>query len=296
MKIWLSKNSEVSVREQLVAQISLGIVSRDLCAGERLPSMRELARRFEIHPNTVSAAYRELAESNLVEFKKGSGVYVREKTPAATEESSTELDGLIARFVCEARGRGYSVDEIKAGLKNWLREKPLKHFLVVESDADLRKILIEEITQATGCQASGVSFEDFTKTETAAQIVAMANETAGINEILPPGKTCIYLRANSVADSLDGEPRPSGEDLIAVASHWARFLTWAKTYLLAARIEPDALVMRDAGELDWKKGLSKASLIICDSATAKEFTDDERVRVFRLIADVSLDELRQSIK
>jgi len=41
--------------------------------------------------------------------------------------------------------------------------------------------------------------------------------------------------------------------------------------------------------------LSKASLIICDSATAKEFPVDERVRVFRLIADASLDELRQSI-
>ncbi len=117
MKIWLSKNSEVSVREQLVAQISLGIVSRDLCAGEKLPGTRELARRFEIHSNTVSAAYRELAEQNLVEFKKGSGVYVREKTPVA-KESQTELDGMIARFVSEARAHGFSVDEIKAGLKN----------------------------------------------------------------------------------------------------------------------------------------------------------------------------------
>jgi GntR family transcriptional regulator len=293
MKIWLSKNSEVSVREQLVAQISLGIISRDLRVGEKLPSTRELARRFEIHPNTVSAAYRELAESNLVEFKKESGVYVREKAPAA--EPKNGLDGLIARFMFEAKAHGFSPNEIETGLKNWFREKPSKHFLIIESDADLRKILIEEITQATGCQASGVSFEDFTNAETAAQIVAMANETERIKEFLPPGKTCIYLRANSVADSLDGKPRPSGEDLIAVASRWARFLTWAKTYLLAARVESDALVMRDAGEPDWKKGLSKASLIICDSATAKEFPVDERVRVFRLIADASLDELRQSI-
>lgn len=295
MKIWLSKNSEVSVREQIVAQISLGIISRDLRAGERLPSTRELARRFDIHPNTISAAYRELAEQNLVEFKKGSGVYVREKMLADAEESQTKLDGLIARFVSEARTRGFSVDEIKTGLKNWFREKPLKEFLVVESDADLRKIIIEEITQATGCPASGVSFEDFTKKETAAQIVVMANETARIKELLPPGKICIYLRANSVADSLDGEPRPSDDDLIAVASHWARFLTWAKTYLLAARIEPDALVVRDANEPNWKKGLSKVSLLICDSATAKEFPDDERVRVFRLIAEASLDELYKSI-
>jgi GntR family transcriptional regulator len=295
MKIWLSKNSEVSVREQIVAQISLGIISRDLRAGEKLPSTRELARRFEIHPNTVSAAYRKLAESNLVEFKKGSGVYVREKT-FAVNEPKNGLDGLIARFMFEAKARGFSPNEIEIGLKDWFQEKPLKHFLVVESDADLRKILIEEITQATGCPASGVSFEDFTKTETVAQFVAMANETARFNGLLPTGKTCIYLQANSVADSLDGEPRPSGEDLIAVASHWARFLTWAKTYLLAARIEPDALLLRDANEPDWKKGLSKVSLIICDSATAKEFPDDERVRVFRLIADASLDELQKSIK
>jgi len=295
MKIWLSKNSEVSVREQLVAQISLGIVSRDLRAGDRLPSTRELARRFEIHPNTVSAAYRELAEQHLVEFKKGSGVYVREKTPVAGDEPKTELDGLIARFMLEAKAHGFSIDEIKTTLKNWFQEKPSKEFLVVESDEDLRKILIEEIGAATGCRTTGVSFESFTKAEIDAQIVAMANETAKINGRLPTGKSCIYLRANSVADSMNGKPRPSGDDLIAVASHWAKFLTWAKTYLLAARIEPDALVVRDAGKPEWKKGLSKVSLIICDSATATEFPDDERVRVFRLIADASLDELRKSI-
>lgn len=292
MKIWLSKNSEVSVREQLVAQISLGIVSRDLRAGDRLPSTRELARRFEIHPNTVSAAYRELAEQHLVEFKKGSGVYVREKTPVAGDEPKTELDGLITRFMLEAKAHGFSVDEIKASLKNRFQEKPSKEFLVVESDENLRKILIEEIGAATGCRTTGVSFENYAETD--AQIVAMANETEKINGLLPPGKSCIYLRANSVADSINGKPRPSGTDLIAVASHWTKFTNWAKTYLLAAGIAPDALVLRDAGEREWKKGLSKVSLIICDSATAKAFPDDERLRVFRLIADGSLDELRKS--
>ncbi|HKG78053.1 MAG TPA: GntR family transcriptional regulator, partial [Pyrinomonadaceae bacterium] len=61
MRIWISKNSEVPIREQLVTQIVLGIVSNDLKVAERLPSTRELARRYDIHANTVSAAYRELA-------------------------------------------------------------------------------------------------------------------------------------------------------------------------------------------------------------------------------------------
>lgn len=292
MKIWLSKNSEVSIREQLVAQVSLGIVSRDLRAGEKLPSTRQLARRFEIHPNTISAAYRELAEQNLVEFKKGSGVYVRENAPAAAKPKN-ELDQIIARFAREAETRGFTPVEIEARLKNWFRAKPAKHFLVVECDADLRNILIEEIGAATGCETAGVGFDDFLKIETDAQVVAMTDETGKITERLPPGKSCIVVRANSVSDSMKGSERPAGDDLIAVASHWEKFLTLARTFLLAAQIAPETLVLRRAGEPDWKKGLSKVSLIICDSLTAKEFGGDERVRVFRLISDVSLDELRK---
>ena len=55
MRLWISKNSEVPIREQLVTQIILGIVSNDLKAKQRLPSTRDLARRYEVHANTVSA-------------------------------------------------------------------------------------------------------------------------------------------------------------------------------------------------------------------------------------------------
>ena len=57
MQLWLAKDSEVPLREQLIAQIKLAILSQDLKPGQKLPSTRELARRFKIHANTVSAAY-----------------------------------------------------------------------------------------------------------------------------------------------------------------------------------------------------------------------------------------------
>ena len=60
MRLWLSRTADVSLREQLSTQVVLGILSKELGAGERLPSTRELARRFGIHANTASAAYREL--------------------------------------------------------------------------------------------------------------------------------------------------------------------------------------------------------------------------------------------
>ena len=60
MRLWFARGSAVTLREQLVTQLVLAILSGDLHPGERLPSTRELARRYRIHPNTVSAAYREL--------------------------------------------------------------------------------------------------------------------------------------------------------------------------------------------------------------------------------------------
>jgi len=295
MKIWLSKNSEVSVREQIIAQISLGILSRDLEAGEKLPSTREIARRFQIHQNTVSSAYRELAEQGLVKFKRGSGVYVRENELIATDASA--LDQIITRFFQEAAAHGFSLNELKARLQSRLAAKSPTHFLVIESSLELRKILMEEIRQATGQQVGGISFEKFGNGDPDydAQIVAMASEAEKLQKILPSGKSCIILKANSVPDSMAGKARPSSDDLIAAVSGWEKFLELAKMFLLAARIEPETLLLRSTNHTDWKNGLQTVSLIICDSATAKELPDDKRIRIFRLIADSSLDELRKSI-
>src|SRR5215213_9276189 len=101
MRLWVSKNSDVPLREQLVRQIMLGVVSDDLKPGQRLPSTRELARRFRIHSNTVSAAYRELARRGWLEFRKGSGVYVRPRSSDDTRaalDAPLELDRLISAF------------------------------------------------------------------------------------------------------------------------------------------------------------------------------------------------------
>ena len=62
MQLWFSPKSSVTLREQLVTQIILAILSDDLRPGQRLPSTRELARRFRLHPNTVSAGYRLLSK------------------------------------------------------------------------------------------------------------------------------------------------------------------------------------------------------------------------------------------
>lgn len=290
MKIWLSKNSEVPVREQLRTQIILGVASGDLAVGERLPSTREIARRFGVHSNTVSNAYQQLAAQGWLEFRQGSGFYVFDAKPETLENS---LDKIIAEFFQTAQKQGFSLNEIKARLMQFLEIQPPENFLVVESDDGLREILVEEIKQTTEFEVNAASFEEFQQNHQAnAVFVAMFDETAKIRSILSSNKTCIFLKARSVADAMKDKQRPTKEDLIAVVSGWEKFLLMAKTMLLAAEIDAESLLIRLTTQPDWKKGLNSAAMIICDSVSAKHFDGDKRIRQFQLISDESLTELR----
>jgi DNA-binding transcriptional regulator YhcF (GntR family) len=292
MKIWLSKNSEVPVREQIITQIRLGIASGDLAVGTRLPSTREIAQRYKIHSNTVSNAYQLLAEQGWLEFKKGSGFYVCEPNPEHLENS---LDKLIAGFVQTAQLQGYSIAEIKDRLAHFLNYRQSNQLFVIENDVELRKILIEEIRAATSLEVIGAGFADFKQSlsNQGTNFAAMFHTKSKINAILPPEKSCVFLKVQSAAASMKGETRPSASDLIAVVSGWERFLLLSKTMLIAAEIDPESLIIRSTGEENWRKGLNAASMIICDSLTAKNLADLPNVRTFRLIADESLGELAQ---
>src|SRR5713226_2945461 len=103
MQLWFARRSEVSIREQLVTQIVLGILSDDLAPGQRLPSTRELARRFHLHPNTVSAGYRQLQKDRWVEFRRGSGVYVKARKPESPLTPTIALDQMIGRLFRSAQ-------------------------------------------------------------------------------------------------------------------------------------------------------------------------------------------------
>jgi hypothetical protein len=74
-------------------------------------------------------------------------------------------------------------------------------------------------------------------------------------------------------------------------SGWENFLVLAKTMLVAADIEPESLIIRSTRAENWRKGLNAASMIICDSLTAKNLSGLENIRIFRLIAEETLHEL-----
>src|ERR1700752_5375371 len=113
MQLWFARGSEVSIREQLVTQVMLGILSDDLAPGPRLPRTRDLARRFHLHPHTISAGYRQLQRDRWVEFRRGSGVYVRARKPEVTPTPALALDQMIGRLFRSARKLGVTLPALR---------------------------------------------------------------------------------------------------------------------------------------------------------------------------------------
>jgi DNA-binding transcriptional regulator YhcF (GntR family) len=289
MKLWIAKSSEIPVREQIVTQVRLAIASGELGIGDRLPSTSEIARRFKIHANTVSHAYRELAESGWIEFRTGSGFYVHE----SDAELENSLERLVAAFLKDARKKGFSAADIERCVARFVGRKEPNGVVLLEDDDAFREILVTEIRESipvnvVGAATSEFDFDGFSDD---AVIASMFDEKPKIAASVE----CVFLKARSVAGAMTDENRPAADDLIAVVSDWEYFLLLARTMLIAARVDSESLIIRSTREADWRKGIDVASLVICDARTAKHFASDTRLRTFRLISDDSLDELRETL-
>lgn len=298
MQIWLSKESDVPLREQLIAQIKLAILSQDLKPGEKLPSTRELARRFKIHSNTVSAAYRELAEAGWVDMRAGSGIYARTFKSETQFEAQLDLDNLIVEFLRVARRKDFSLADIQLRIRHWMRLQPPDHFLVIDPDPHFREILEAEIKEAIGFRVEGASVDDCANHGilVGAVPVALYGQAEVVAAALPPKMACLLIRTRSVSETLKDEKRPSESDLITVVSHWPDFLRYAHSVLAAVNVDPDSLSFRDASEKGWDRGLRASSFVITDAATAARMPPGIHVRIFRIIADSSLAELRSYVE
>ncbi len=74
------------LRDRVVAMILDGVLKQ----GDALPSVRQVAGDFQINPITVSKAYQELVDENLVEKRRGLGMYVTEGAREALLKSERE--------------------------------------------------------------------------------------------------------------------------------------------------------------------------------------------------------------
>jgi hypothetical protein len=227
----------------------------------------------------VSAAYRDVEGRGWLEVRKGSGVYVRD-VRQTTEKSS--LDELIEGFLEETRRRGLSAAEVRTGLARILGAGPVKSLMLIEPEPELGAILTAELRDH-------VSLPIVTESSGSGAAIALMSRA----HLLPPGVPHHLLRMRSVPEYLQGQTRPAPDALVGVASSSPEILRRIRTILAAAGLDPEALAFRDAREAGWGRGLKACQFVITDVVTARRLPALCTARVFRVLSDASIAELRQ---
>ena len=69
-------NDNVPIYRQLRERVVAMILDGALNEGDPLPSVRQVAAEYQINPLTVSKAYQELVDEQLVEKRRGLGMFV----------------------------------------------------------------------------------------------------------------------------------------------------------------------------------------------------------------------------
>jgi GntR family transcriptional regulator len=83
-------NDNVPIYRQLRARVVAMILDSVLNEGDALPSVRQVAADYQINPLTVSKAYQELVDEQLVEKRRGLGMFVTDGARAALLKSERE--------------------------------------------------------------------------------------------------------------------------------------------------------------------------------------------------------------
>ncbi len=97
---------------QIVERIQVDIVSGRYKAGEKLPSVRELAAEAAVNPNTMQKAFAELERTGLVYSQRTSGRFITEDTAMIEQLKKQLAEQKIAEFMKSMEQLGFAREEV----------------------------------------------------------------------------------------------------------------------------------------------------------------------------------------
>lgn len=115
-------NTSKPIYLQLADRIHRLIVSKELKAGEKLQSVREMALTYNVNPNTIQRTYSELEREGILETRRGQGTFVTEQVDRLIQLRGNLKEEQIQTFVQVMQEMGYSSDEMISGLQDHLNK------------------------------------------------------------------------------------------------------------------------------------------------------------------------------
>jgi len=299
MDIVLNRLGGVPVRDQIVTQLEMKILEGSLAQGQRLPSVRALARRLKVHHNTVSAAYQDLEAAGHVELQRGSGVFVR-RAGAATLTDARGLDEMIRLALRSAYGKGFATPEIRAAVERWLAASPPDRVLVVDPSIEMAELLAHEIRSVLAVPATSCTLEDLAREPAraaGAMTVVLPYHLEAVRRVAPGVAVEVVTLEVSAADRQAIQALPAGS-IVLVVSHAPTVLPFASVFLRSLRGDEMLTETRLlSAPREWKRLVKAADLVIADALSVDAVRNGapRRLREVRVVPESALARLRQAV-
>ncbi len=269
MRFWVARGTTTTIKEQLISQLLLSIFSGRFEPGDRLPSVRQLARRLGLHANTISTVYQELTVRGWVEQRPGSGVYVRSRPP------SHSLDAIVERFLAEAEAAGHPPTAVLDALTRAVHLSPAPPRAVIDPDPALAEVIAAELSAQWG---EPVHFASSAEPPPGYQLWASAGRLPEL------GQSVLPVRLVSLEEMLASARRPPENTLLAVVSISPTILDWSARILSALGVSPDLVLLRNPRHANGIDGLSLCGSIGADAVAAGLLPAATPHHVFRVVA------------
>jgi DNA-binding transcriptional regulator YhcF (GntR family) len=295
----LNRKGGVPLHDQLLAQLELQILGGTIAPGQRLPSVRALARRLGLHANTVSSAYRDLEKAGHVELRRGAGVYVRAGVPAALDEARG-LDEMVRLALSAAFRKGHSGSEIRAAVERWLRAAPPERVVLVDPRRETLELVAHEIRTALGVPASGCTVEELEADPSLASgalLLALPYHAAKAGKAAPAATLETVHVGASAEDQKILMSLPEGATILVVSAS-PILLQIAGAFANGLRgdevLVETRLLSRRA---EWRRLVPVADVVFADALAAPAVREvhPRRLREVRLLGEKDLVRVRKAL-
>ena len=298
MQVRIRRHSGVPVKDQIRAQIELAMLSGELPRGSRLPPIRIWARKLKVHPNTISAAYRDLGASGHVVVRSGSGVFV-EPRPRRTAFQPTVASKLRAA-VEEALATGLGKEDILAAVARFAEpQKPLG-ILVLDPSSEMGAVYASEIREALGVEVRVATLDELDQNPrlAAGLVVAVLPYHVGrVEGVASLGRLVVFTLGLPNPETLIPPGISSG--MVLVVSESPLFLSFARVSLKSA-ISDDFEIQICALEDEklWRRFLATSDVIIADAVSAPRLAEAgaKHLTRLKLLSGESMAHLKDALR
>lgn len=111
-EIKVDVKSALPVYEQIKRAIKLVILSGRLEEGDQLMSIRELALKLKINPNTIIKVYTQLEMEGFVLSRPGAGYFVKFDGKKIQKERRELFEQSTDEYISKVTDMGYSLEDI----------------------------------------------------------------------------------------------------------------------------------------------------------------------------------------